>query len=83
MRGAGTSAQAAILWSTNLLITLTLLTLINTFGVGQTFWIYAAFNLAAWLFVWRRMPELTGHSLEDIESRLQDGKFRPADFTSA
>ena len=80
VRGAGTSAQSATLWGTNLLITLTLLTMIDVFGVGQVFWIYGAFNVAAWLFVWRRMPELTGHSLEDIERRLQDGNFRPADF---
>jgi sugar porter (SP) family MFS transporter len=80
VRGAGTSVQSASLWSTNLLITLTLLTLIETFGVGQTFWIYAAFNVAAFLFVWRRMPELTGHSLEDIEGHLQDGHFKPSDF---
>jgi sugar porter (SP) family MFS transporter len=80
VRGAGTSVQSASLWSTNLLITLTLLTLIETFGVGQTFWIYAAFNVAAFLFVWRRMPELTGHSLEDIEKHLQDDHFTPADF---
>lgn len=80
VRGAGTSVQSASLWSTNLLITLTLLTLIETFGVGQTFWIYAAFNVAAFIFVMRRMPELTGHSLEDIEKHLQDGHFKPADF---
>jgi sugar porter (SP) family MFS transporter len=82
VRGAGTSAQSASLWGTNLLITLTLLTLIETFGVGQTFWIYAAFNVAAFLFVWRRMPELTGRSLEDIEEHLQDGRFKPSDFAT-
>ncbi len=80
VRGAGTATQSAFLWGTNLLITLTLLTMIETFGVGQVFWIYAAFNVAAFLFVWQRMPELTGHSLEDIEEHLQDGRFRPADF---
>jgi hypothetical protein len=26
------------------------------------------------------MPDLTGHSLEDVEKHLQDGAFRPADF---
>ena len=56
--------------------------MIDVFGVGQVFWIYGVFNVLAWLFVWRRMPELTGHSLEDIERRLQDGKFRPADFAA-
>ena len=81
-RGAGTAVQSASLWGTNLLITLTLLTMIDTFGVGQTFWIYAGFNVAAFLFVWRRMPEMTGRSLEDIENHLADGRFRPKDFAS-
>ena len=46
-------------------------------------WLYAAFNVAAWLFVWRRMPELTGRSLEEIEGHLRKGHFRPADFRAA
>jgi sugar porter (SP) family MFS transporter len=80
VRSAGTSVQSASLWSTNMLITLTLLTMIETFGVGQTFWIYAAFNVAAFVFVLRFMPELSGRSLEDIERQLQRGRFRPRDF---
>jgi MFS family permease len=79
-RSAGTAAQSMTLWATNMLITLTLLTIIEGIGVGPTMWLYAAFNVAAWVFVFRRMPELTGHSLEDIEGRLRKGKFRPADF---
>jgi sugar porter (SP) family MFS transporter len=80
VRSAGTAAQSATLWSTNLLITLTLLTMINGIGVGETFWVYAAFNIAALIFVYRRMPELTGRSLEQIEASLRDGHFRPKDF---
>jgi MFS family permease len=80
VRAAGTSAQAAVLWSTNLLITLTLLTIVNAVGPGPTMWLYAAFNVAAWIFVWRRMPELTGRSLEQIERQLRSGHFRPRDF---
>ncbi|MEU4112639.1 sugar porter family MFS transporter [Streptomyces sp. NPDC027717] len=80
VRAAATSVQSATLWSTNLLITLTLLTMISAFGVGQVFWIYAFFNVAAWLFVWWKMPELTGHSLEDIEQHLKDHEFQPEDF---
>ena len=75
VRGAGTSAQSATLWGTNLLITLTLLTMIDAFGVGQAIWIYGLFNVAAWLFVWRRLPELTGHSLREIEHKLRLGRF--------
>ncbi|WP_218938522.1 sugar porter family MFS transporter [Modestobacter altitudinis] len=79
-REAGAAAQSASLWGTNLLITLTLLTLIETIGTGQTFWLYAAFNVAGFVFLYRRMPELTGRSLEQIEKRLSEGRFRPADF---
>ena len=32
------------------------------------------------LFVYLRMPELTGRSLEQIEGSLQRGNFRPKDF---
>ncbi|MEU6386224.1 sugar porter family MFS transporter [Streptomyces bauhiniae] len=80
VRAAATSVQSATLWSTNLLITLTLLSMISAFGVGQVFWIYAFFNVAAWLFVWWKMPELTGHSLEDIEQHLKNDEFQPGDF---
>ena len=80
VRSAGTAAQSAALWGTNLLITLTLLTMIEGIGVGPSMWVYAGFNVLAFLFVLKRMPELTGRSLEEIESKLGDGEFRPADF---
>ncbi len=80
VRGAGTAAQSATLWTTNLIITLSLLTIINGIGAGPTMWLYGAFNVAAWIFVFLRMPELTGKSLEQIEGQLQTGRFKPADF---
>jgi len=80
VRPAGTAVQSAALWGTNLLITLTLLTLISGIGVGPSMWLYGLFNVAAWIFVYYRMPDLTGRSLEEIESKLSDGKFTPADF---
>jgi sugar porter (SP) family MFS transporter len=82
VRGAGTSLQAGILWSTNLLITLTLLTMIEAIGVGPSMWVYAAFNVLAFLFILRRMPELSGRSLEQIEGSLRRGRFRPQDFSA-
>ncbi len=54
--------------------------MIDGIGVGQTFWVYAAFDIAALVFVYLRMPELTGRSLEQIEGNLREGRFRPADF---
>ncbi len=80
VRPAGTAAQSVAMWGTNLIITLTLLTTIAAIGVGPSMWLYALFNVCAWLFVFFRMPELTGKSLEEIEGKLADGQFRPADF---
>lgn len=80
VRHAGTAAQSATMWGTNVIVTLTLLTIISAVGVGPSMWLYALFNACAWLFVFFRMPDLTGRSLEEIEGKLADGKFRPVDF---
>lgn len=81
VRPAATAAQSATLWGTNLLITLTMLSLINAIGVGPSMWLYGSFNVVAWIFVYFRMPDLTGRSLEEIETKLFEGNFRPSDFS--
>lgn len=80
VRPAATALQSATLWGTNLVITLTMLSLIKAIGVGPSMWLYALFNMAAWIFVFFRMPDLTGKTLEEIEYQLSEGKFRPSDF---
>jgi sugar porter (SP) family MFS transporter len=77
VRGAGTSAQSATLWGSNVIITLTLLTIINAIGAGPTMWLYAGFNVLAFFFVLRFFPEVAGRSLEDIETSLREGTFYP------
>jgi hypothetical protein len=77
VRSAGTSAQAMTLWGSNAVLSLTILTMIDGIGVGQTMWVYAAFNIAAWVFIFKRVPELKGRSLEDIESALEEDRFKP------
>jgi sugar porter (SP) family MFS transporter len=81
-RAAGAAAQSASLWGTNVVITLSLLSIMRAIGTGQTFWMYALFNVAAFVFLYRRMPELTGRSLEQIEDHLANERFKPADFAS-
>ncbi len=66
--------------ATDLLITLTLPSTFGTIGTSQTFWLRAAFDIAAFVFLRGRMPGLTGRSLEQIEGRLSEGRFRPADL---
>jgi sugar porter (SP) family MFS transporter len=82
-RAAGAAAQSASLWATNVVITLTLLSIMKAIGTGQTFWMYALFNVAAFVFLYRKMPELTGHSLERIEKSLADGTFTPKEMERA
>src|SRR4029078_13428049 len=78
VRPAGTAVQSAALWGTNLLITLTLLSLISAIGVGPAMWLYAAFNVAAWFFVFFRMPDLAGASLPGIGTKVGSRAFKVA-----
>lgn len=77
IRGAGTSAQAAVVWGSDLLVTMTALSLIHWLTEGGTMLVYAAMNVLAWFFTYRRVPETAGRSLEDIEQMLQRGEFHP------
>lgn len=77
VRGAGTSAQATMVWGSDLLVTATALTLIQTLTVGGTMWLYAAMNVLAFFFIMRKVPETAGRSLEDIETMLKEGNFHP------
>jgi MFS family permease len=80
VRENGTAVQAAALWGTNLIISITLLSIANALGVGPTLWIYAGFNVAAFIFLYKLMPDLTGRSLEQIEDALHSGRFTPDTF---
>ena len=78
VRGAGTSAQAGMVWGADLLVTASALTLVQLLGAGGTMWVYAGMNVVAFAFIWFFVPEISGHSLESIESSLRENKFRPA-----
>ena len=56
VRLAGTAAQSAALWGTNLLMTLTLVTLISGIGVGPAMWLYG-------FSTWRRGSSSTSACL--------------------
>lgn len=74
IRGLGVSLAVSASWGFNMLVALTFLTLIDTFGGSGTFWIYAALCVVGWLFVYFAVPETKGCSLEQIEKNLHAGK---------
>lgn len=77
IRDQAIGAHAAMLWGSNLLLTGTALTMTHWLGVGGAMWVYAGLNAAAWLFIYRLVPETGGRTLEDIERSLRDHTFLP------
>ncbi|WP_233581994.1 MULTISPECIES: sugar porter family MFS transporter [unclassified Asaia] len=75
VRGKGTGLASVSMWVSDLIVSLTTLSLIEFMGASGTFWLYGAISVLAFFFVYRYVPETKGRSLEDIEASLQDGSF--------
>jgi MFS transporter, SP family, galactose:H+ symporter len=70
IRGLAEGTAAASNWAANLLVSLTFLTLVQALGPARTFWLYALFGVAAWIFAYYFVPETKGRTLEQIERSL-------------
>src|SRR5580765_6502139 len=68
IRGRAMSVATVFLWCGTLLVTLTFLSLVNLFTAAGVFLLYATVSIAAFLFVWRKVPETKGRTLEEIEN---------------
>jgi len=73
-RDFGIACSTFTNWLTNMIVDLTFLTLLNTIGNAQTFWMYAAFNAFFIYLTLKFVPETRGVSLEQIERNLMAGK---------
>jgi sugar porter (SP) family MFS transporter len=67
VRGRAMSVATVFLWCGTLLVTLTFLSLVTVFTAAGVFLLYAGVSIAAFLFVWRGVPETKGRTLEEIE----------------
>ena len=77
VRSSAMALSTIGLWVSNLLVSMTALTLTETIGRSGMFWLYAAIGVLSWVFVYRYVPETKGRSLEQIERSLHDGTFLP------
>ena len=68
VRGRAMSVATVFLWCGTLLVTLTFLSLVTVFTAAGVFLLYAVVSIAAFLFVWRGVPETKGRTLEEIET---------------
>ena len=74
IRGSAMSIAVTALWAACFLLTYTFPLLNSALGAAGTFWTYAAICLAGLLFLYLRLPETRGKTLEEIETNLRMGK---------
>lgn len=68
IRSSSEGLAATFNWGSNLVVTLTFLTLVQRLGASPTFLLYALFAVAAWIFSYVYVPETKGRTLEEIEA---------------
>jgi SP family galactose:H+ symporter-like MFS transporter len=68
VRSSTEGVAATFNWGSNLLVSLTFLTLLQEIGATRTFWLYGVFAIGAWLFSYYLVPETKGRTLEEIEA---------------
>jgi sugar porter (SP) family MFS transporter len=66
-RGACMALATTALWTACFLLTYTFPLINRGLGTGPTFWLYAAICALGFGFVFKRLPETRGKSLEEIE----------------
>jgi sugar porter (SP) family MFS transporter len=68
IRGLAEGTAATFNWGSNLIVSLTFLTLLEKLGASATFLLYAFASLASWLFAYYLVPETKDRTLEQIEA---------------
>ncbi len=70
IRGAAMSVATIGLWAACFLLTYTFPLLNSTLGASGTFWLYGIICISGFLFIFKKLPETKGKSLEEIEHLL-------------
>ena len=67
VRGRGVALATAVNWGSAYLVSQFFLSLVNAIGSSLTFFLFAFFCVAGWLWVYRSVPETKQQSLEQIQ----------------
>ncbi|XP_056284376.1 solute carrier family 2, facilitated glucose transporter member 12 [Pseudoliparis swirei] len=70
IRGRAVSVVSAVNWATNLIISMTFLTITEKIGVANMMFLYAAMSFVLLVFVIFCVPENKGRTLEEISKEL-------------
>ncbi|MBQ6639448.1 MAG: sugar porter family MFS transporter [Saccharopolyspora sp.] len=78
VRGKAASFGIVTHWGLNLVVSLTVLTLINSIGASGVFWLYGVLGLLCLIYLYRWLPETKNRTLEEIEADLtKTGQAQP------
>jgi len=72
IRGAAMAVAVSSLWIACFVLTYTFPLLNARLGASGTFWLYGVICLLGCLFIWKKLPETKGQTLEEIERQLVD-----------
>ena len=67
IRGRAVAICTAVNWGAAFLVSQFFLSLIGAVGSSATFWLFAAFSIIGWVWVYVYVPETKGQSLEQIQ----------------
>lgn len=73
VRSLGSGIATSTNWSSNFVIGMTFLPMMNLLGPSTTFAIYAIVCVVGWYLIWKIYPETAGLELEGIGELLKDG----------
>lgn len=73
VRGKAASFGIVTHWGMNLLVSISVLTLITAMGATLVFWLYAVLGILSLIYLYRWLPETKNRSLEEIEADLTGG----------
>ena len=70
IRGAAMAVSTIALWTASFLLTYTFPILNSALGAAGTFWLYGLICLGGFVFIYKKLPETKGKSLEEIEKEI-------------
>lgn len=70
IRGFGMGLATFFLWMSNFIVGYIFPIMISGLGIGKTFLVFAAFNVLAWIFAYKCVPETQGLTLEQIQRKF-------------
>ena len=75
-RGIGGGLAAVSNWISNLIVSVTFLSLTEALDSAGTFFLFAGFCIIGFIFIYRLVPETKGMQIEEVEQMLKTG-YKP------